>query len=79
MLGASLCLLAACGGSTAGDIAPPPATLVVPCAQPVQLPDGPMTQAEVEIGWGADRAALRTCGERQGLLVDWAQGQMEAG
>ena len=79
MLGASLCLLAACGGFNSGDIAPPPAPVVVPCAQPVQLPDGAMTQAGVEVAWGTDRAALRTCGERHGLLVDWAQGQMGAG
>lgn len=73
------CLLAACGGSTASDLVAPPDALVVPCPVPVRLPDRALTQAEVEGAWGADRRALRGCGERHALLVAWAQGQVEAG
>ena len=70
--------LTACAGSIAGDLEPPPAALVAPCDEPAQLPVRTLTQAEVEVWWGRDRAALRDCGEWHGLLVEWAQGQVGA-
>jgi len=74
-----LCLLAACGGSTPADLAPPPEALTAACAGPVALPHRDATQAEVERWWGRDRSALRACAERHALLADWAAGQLAAG
>ena len=68
--------LTACLGSTAADVEPPPASLVVPCQEPQRLPVRTVTQGEGEVFWGRDRAALRDCGERHGLLVAWARGQV---
>ena len=72
-----LALMRSCG-SIAADVAPPPDTLVVLCQEPQGLPVRTLTQAEVEVWWGRDRAALRDCGEWHGLLVEWAQGQVGA-
>jgi hypothetical protein len=72
MLAGSLCLLAACSVSVPVEVPPPPAALVVPCDLPLALPGRDATQAEVERWWGRDRAALRDCAERHGLLVRWA-------
>lgn len=74
-----LCLLAACGDSTAADLAPPPAALLDPCTLPLALPDRDATQSEVERWWGHDRSALRECAGRQALLAHWAAGQLAAG
>ena len=76
--GVWLCLLAACGGSTPADLAPPAAVLMAPCAGPVALPHRDATQAEVEHWWGRDRSALRDCAARHGLLAEWAGGQLSA-
>jgi hypothetical protein len=51
----------------------PPPSLTAPCAPPVSLPEGAMTQAEVEKAWGRDRSALRTCAERHQALASWPQ------
>jgi hypothetical protein len=47
--------------------------MVVGCAEPQQLPERVMTQAEVELAWGRDRAALRFCRDRHGALVVWVK------
>lgn len=70
---ACLCLLAACGGSTYGDVPLPGDRLLEPCAAPAVLPDRALTQAEVERWWGRDRTTLRDCAGRQALLVSWAR------
>lgn len=69
MLLALLSGLTACAASTSGDIQPPPASLMVACAQPQALPVRDVQQAEAEVFWGRDRAALRDCAERHALLV----------
>ncbi|MGY6634064.1 MAG: Rz1-like lysis system protein LysC [Alkalilacustris sp.] len=78
MPGALLCLLAACTASAPADLAPPPPALLDPCALPTPLPHRDATQAEVEHWWGEDRSALRRCGARHALLVEWATGQLAA-
>lgn len=74
-LGLTLLLfpLIACGGSRSVEVerpAPAP-SLTLPCAAPVSLPDRGLTQGEVEVFWGRDRSALRSCGGRHGGLVEW--------
>ncbi|GGE24415.1 hypothetical protein GCM10011345_32970 [Gemmobacter megaterium] len=72
---AAACLLVASCGSTATDAprhAPPP-SLILPCAVPVALPERSLTDQEVEVFWGRDRAALRACGSRQAGLAGWVQ------
>jgi hypothetical protein len=74
LLLASLALaLAACSVSTKSvnvapvkppQIARPDASLTRSCARPALLPDGPMTQAQVEELWIADRSALLACYRR---------------
>jgi hypothetical protein len=44
----------------------------------MDLPDGPMTQAEVETYWRRDRAALAACRGRHGALAAWARGATTA-
>jgi hypothetical protein len=78
MLTGSLSLLTACGVSTAADIARPTGPLAEPCAQPVALPIRALTQAQVEILWGRDRAALRNCAEMHSLLIDFIDAQAGA-
>lgn len=65
--------LAACSVSTkSSNVAPvkPPAiarpdiSLLRSCARPVALRQGPMTQAQVEEMWIADRSALLACYRR---------------
>lgn len=75
---ALLWALTACGGSTAGDITPPPDSLLPACGLPISLPHRELTQAEVEIWWGRDRSALRDCAARHELLAEWALGQIAA-
>ncbi len=77
MLGGSLFLLTACGGSIAGDVVRPPAAMDEPCAQPTGLPQRALTQSEVEIFWGGDRTALRNCGERYEVLRDLISSQAD--
>jgi len=79
MLGGSLCLLAACSGSIVADMAGVPAKLTASCAAPVALPQRDIRQAEVELAWGRDRAALRDCASRHALLADFLEGQRAAG
>ena len=76
---ACLSLLTGCGASArsgsldAPRLDPPPAELVQEIPPPTRLPDGPMTQAQVERYWSADRAALVTGGKRQRALVGWIE------
>ena len=67
--------LGACSASTFGELEAPPDSITRACATPVTLPEGDLTQAEVEVLWGRDRSALRSCGERHGLLVQHEAGQ----
>jgi len=39
------------------------------CRRPVLLPDGEITQKDVERLWVSDRQALIQCGKRHGALV----------
>ncbi len=78
MLLALLLALPACLGSTAADIAAAPPSLMEPCAEPQTLPVRVLPQNEAEVFWGRDRGALRDCGDRHALLVEWAQGQVGA-
>ena len=64
-------VLTACGGLTVADLPAPPPSLTAPCQRPIQLPVGPMSQVQVEVAWGSDRAALRACGEQLDGLVAW--------
>ena len=64
-------VLTACGGLTAADLPAPPPSLTAPCQRPAALPVGPMSQVQVELAWGDDRAALRACGEQLDGLVAW--------
>jgi hypothetical protein len=68
------CLLTACGASLPDERPVPPPSLVAPCARPVALPDRGLSQAEVEVMWGRDRSALRTCGGQLDGLAAWAAG-----
>lgn len=65
--------LPGCGASTVSTdrpvLAPPPVELTRACARPVDLPDGALTQGEVERHWSRDRASLAVCGRRHGALV----------
>lgn len=68
------CLLGALSACASGErieaTAPViPASLRAPCAAPVALPEGAMSEAAVEVAWGRDRDALRTCGSRHEALV----------
>jgi hypothetical protein len=69
----ALTLFAGCR-DTADAVQPPPAALVDPCPRPQALPPAGLTQAEAEVLWGRDRAALAGCGDRHAALVVWAQG-----
>ena len=70
----SACLLTACGGSTvveAVDLAVPPSpSLLMPCREPVLLPERALSDREVEIFWGRDRSALRECASRHAGLAE---------
>ena len=67
-----------CGGSIRLDARPveelrsalaqPPAALVLPCDDPIILPDGPLNAGPAERGWIIDRFALLTCGDRLAAL-----------
>ena len=66
------CLLLASCGSTNVDRLDPPPSLLVPCAAPVRLPERDLTDQDVEVMWGRDRSALRSCGSRLDGLAKWA-------
>lgn len=78
---ASLALaLAACSVSTKSvnvapvkppQIARPDSKLLKVCDRPVLLPYGPMTQAQVEEMWIADRSALLACYRKQLALRNY--------
>jgi len=64
---AAACLLGALSGCGSNEKAAPiapviPPSLLVPCSAPVAIPPGIMSERDVELGWGRDRAALRACG-----------------
>ena len=67
-----LSLLAGCAGSTPSADTPP--SLLAPCDRPVSLPDRALSDREVEVLWGRDRAALVTCRSRhEGLAATFSQ------
>ena len=41
-----------------------PSELSEACNQPEQLPEGTLTQAQIEVLWERDRGALKICGDR---------------
>lgn len=53
-------LLSGCVGS----ILDSDAVEVVPCDAPVEIPDRAINDREIEILWGRDRTALRSCGDK---------------
>lgn len=59
---------------TVDALQPPPAALVDPCRRPQTLPPAGMTQAQAEVLWGRDRAALVDCGDRHRALAQWVSG-----
>lgn len=63
-------MLTQCSASTANapiqiDLA---SELAEPCDLPAKLPDGDLTQAQVEDLWETDRGALINCGNKVGAL-----------
>jgi hypothetical protein len=62
-------MLSACLGSSNVEPATIPPSLKVPCADPVSLPDRGLNDAEIELWWGRDRAALRACGSMHSALA----------
>ena len=84
---ASLALaLAACSVSTKSvsppvkppQIARPDSTLLATCPRPVVLGQGPLTQAQVEEFWIADRSALLACYRRHLALRNYIVGRDDA-
>lgn len=77
---AAVCLALALSGCGSGDGAAPqvqrtpPASLLVRCAAPVEIPARDLTGAEVEVMWGRDRSALRACGSQLEALAGWSEG-----
>jgi hypothetical protein len=69
----ALTLFAGCR-DTADAVQPPPAALVDPCPRPQALPPAGLTQAQAEVLWGRDRAALVECRDRHRAMVTWAGG-----
>ncbi len=55
-------LLTGCGGSI--SVKP----ILGQCAEPQKLPDRALSDREIEIYWGRDRAELRSCGEKVKIL-----------
>lgn len=74
---AAVCLALVSSACVSGDGAvppiqrTPPASLLVRCADPVEIPARDLTGAEVEVLWGRDRSALRACGGQAEALVGW--------
>lgn len=81
---AALSALTACGDSTKSadpasiSVEPPAAAITEPCDEARMLPEGWLTQEQVERLWRADRAAMRDCRRRHERLVAWARGAQEA-
>ena len=73
------CLLIASCASTSGRSISPPPSLTQPCATPVRLPERGMTDQEIEVQWGRDRTALRSCGSQLDGLAKWAIVQSDKG
>lgn len=71
------CLLTGCGVSTYGNLPPP--SLTQPCAPPARLPERGLTDQEIEVQWGRDRTALRSCGSQLDGLSKWAIVQTNKG
>ena len=68
-------MLTACSGSI-GSVEPPklanpPEAFTKECPRPVLLPDGPLTQSEVEDLWIQDRNHLISCGMQLQALIDF--------
>lgn len=66
-------LLTGCAASTASrpPVDPIPASIAAPCANPVILPDRALSDQEVEVFWGRDRTALRSCKSKHAAAVAW--------
>lgn len=65
-----LSALQACGGSTPFTESPPLQTVVEQeCERPVRLPEGGLSQAQVESLWIRDRVSLIECGEKLRLAI----------
>ena len=77
MLAGLALALQGCGGLAKGKALLPPPSLTAPCSAPMALPDTAMTQGQVEVAWGRDRSALRSCGGQLAGLVDWYRGQAQ--
>jgi len=76
MLVGSLLALTACAASIKSIDGPPrldsiPAELTNKCANPVELPDRPLTQEEVEMYWLNDRANLVACGLSRDAILKY--------
>lgn len=50
-----------------------PEALIGACQDPVTLPDGDLTQAEVNLFWARDRVSLIECGSGKAALVQSVQ------
>jgi hypothetical protein len=74
----AVCLLLVLSGCFSADgptLAAPPASLLAACPDPVAIPRRDLTGAEIEVFWGRDRTALRTCAQRHGALVKEVAGR----
>lgn len=76
LIGLALALQACSGsaglvGASRPSLAAPDSYLTIDCTPPGTLPDGPMTQRDIERYWGRDRASLVDCGARHGGLVKY--------
>jgi hypothetical protein len=47
----------------------------VPCADPANLPNGGLSQRDVERFWSKDRVNLIQCGDRHAALRDFYRGR----
>lgn len=65
-------LLIGCAASIRGEAPPPPPSLLVPCGDPVTLPARALSDQEIEVYWGRDRAGYRACGSAKAGLAEWA-------
>lgn len=66
-----VCLCLASCGSISVERPRPAPSLLVPCAEPVRLPERGLSDQEVEIFWGRDRDALRSCASKISGLIEW--------
>ena len=58
LLSSIVLALAGCGGST------PYVDGADPCAKPVQIPAGWLSDQQIEVLWGQDRLELMKCGDK---------------